>query len=119
MLGLDELANARQSGTLPNHAHWPILAGKALHDCQPIVPIQSVEELIETIGYALEVLDSGDQYERVLDGLARLSDQRLPDFHQRTDGLVKRINKWVWLILEKGFWLDRILMQRTGCFDIG
>ncbi|MBS0204846.1 MAG: hypothetical protein JSS49_18215 [Planctomycetes bacterium] len=56
----------------------------------PIVPISSLEELIDTCAAALESIESADEVERILAGISQLCDVRPDDFDQRTGPLKKR-----------------------------
>jgi hypothetical protein len=49
---------------------------------QPIQPIQTLPDLVEAIAHVLETAGPPDELERVLDGIARLSSQRPPDFER-------------------------------------
>jgi hypothetical protein len=53
----------------------------------PIRPIETLPELVEAVAHVYETAGPPDEIERVLDGIARLSDQRPPDF----DRLVRPI----------------------------
>jgi hypothetical protein len=58
-----------------------------------LTPIASLDELIEELSSAIEGPCDADQFERLLDGLSRLCDQRPPDFITRTAPLLKRTTK--------------------------
>ncbi|MFO1044455.1 MAG: DUF6493 family protein [Planctomycetaceae bacterium] len=58
-----------------------------------MTPIASLDELIEVLSSAIEGPCDADQFERLLDGLSRLCDQRPPDFDTRTAPLIKRATK--------------------------
>jgi hypothetical protein len=55
-----------------------------------LVPVESVDELIELAAALLEGQGTGDDCERFLDGVSRLCDQRPPGFDRRTASLAKR-----------------------------
>ena len=57
----------------------------------PLLPITSVDELIDGVAHAIEAIDSVDEVERLVDGIARLFDDRPADFAARTQALVKRM----------------------------
>lgn len=61
------------------------------NDNERIEPIQTVEELILAVSHAVEVVDSADEVERILDGISRLCDQYPANFSSRTEALKKRI----------------------------
>ncbi|MBS0205628.1 MAG: hypothetical protein JSS49_22220 [Planctomycetes bacterium] len=56
-------------------------------------PIASLDELLDAMLSAIETPCDADQFERILDGLSRLCDQRPPDFATRTAPLLKRAAK--------------------------
>ena len=58
-----------------------------------LTPIASLDELIEELSSAIEGQCDADQFERLLDGLSRLCDQRPADFTSRTAPLLKRTLK--------------------------
>jgi len=70
-----------------------ILATSVLSNVQPLPPIQSLAELIDAISHAVEVVDSADEIERLLDGLSRFCNQKPEDFDIRTAALLKRIQE--------------------------
>src|SRR5207244_1635481 len=55
-----------------------------------IVPIETLDDLIDAAAAAIESPDNYDDCERVLDGVARCCDQRPDDFERRTGPLRKR-----------------------------
>ncbi len=69
----------------------PVLAG-----VQPIVPVNSVEELIDAVAHAVETIESADDVERILDGISRLCNQRPADFQRRSAPLAKRVAESEW-----------------------
>jgi hypothetical protein len=64
-----------------------------LDEADAITPIASVDELIDTVFHAIEVVDSPDELERIIDAISRLADQRPADFDQRVAPLLHRLNK--------------------------
>lgn len=58
----------------------------------PLVPIASVDELIDRVAHAIEAIDVVDEVECLVDGIARLFDERPADFAARTQALVKRMH---------------------------
>lgn len=62
-----------------------------LTSCEPIVPIDTVDELLDAVAHALEEIESADQLERILDGVSRLCGERPPDFEHRAKPLVARL----------------------------
>ncbi len=60
---------------------------------QAVPPITDLDELYAVLGRLLEKVDDPDEFERVLDGLSRLCNQRPPDFDARTKPLRRRVEK--------------------------
>ena len=58
-----------------------------------IEPIGSVDKLIDSVFHAIEVVDSPDELERIIDAISRLADQRPEDFEKRVAPLLHRLNK--------------------------
>ena len=56
----------------------------------PLVPVESVDELVELAAALLEGQGSGDDCERLLDGVSRLCGERPAAFERRTAGLAQR-----------------------------
>ena len=64
---------------------------------EPLEPVRDVDELIELAAALLAGHGDGDDAERFLDGVARLCDERPPQFDRRTQGLVTQAgeeNEW-------------------------
>ena len=91
--GLDEVMAGIEQGRIHTATTWTLLDAPLLTCLQPIQPIETVDELFDAVAHALEHVDSGDEVERILDGLSRLCDQRPGDFDQRAKPIVKRIEK--------------------------
>lgn len=66
----------------------PVLSG-----LEPVVPIASLEELIDAVAHGIEKVDAAIEVERILDGIGRLCDQKPADFERRVAPLIKRIEK--------------------------
>lgn len=58
-------------------------------------PIACLDELIDSVAAAVEECRSGDEVERLLDGLSRFGGQRPRDFELRTEALRKRVESMV------------------------
>lgn len=67
-------------------------AESRLSDAKAIVPIQTLDELIEAASAIIEKFSDADQVERLLDGLSRLCDQRPEDFAVRTAPFQNRMD---------------------------
>jgi len=63
---------------------------RAARDREPLEPVDSVDDLIELAAALLEEQGAGDDAERFLDGVSRLSGQRDARFERRTGALAKR-----------------------------
>ena len=77
----------------PPPLDFDILEASVLSNVQLLRPIQSLEELIDGISHAVEVVDSADEIERLLGGLSRFCNQKPKDFNIRTAALLKRIKE--------------------------
>lgn len=91
--GLDDLLVGVEQGRIHAPTTWTLLDAPLLTRLQRIQPIETVDELFDAVAHALEQVDSGDEVERILDGISRLCDQRPGDFEQRAQPIVKRIEK--------------------------
>lgn len=58
-----------------------------------LAPIANLDELLDLLGRLVHKLDDADDFERALDGLCRLCDQRPPDFAARTAPLRSQVEK--------------------------
>ena len=90
MFGIE---NERLFNQFPPPVKFDILDTHLLSIVNPIQPIQSLEELIDAVSHAVEVVDSADEVERILDGISRLCDQKPDDFDIRTAALLKRVRE--------------------------
>jgi hypothetical protein len=82
---IDNLAYAPITGDI-NDRH--VLFGE-----DRIVPIKSVDELIQTMLHAVEVVDSPDEIERIIDAICRLAGERGADFNAKVAPLLHRIEQ--------------------------
>ncbi len=69
-----------------------------LKRCQPIAPIENIEELIDVCARVIEDGSLVDDAERCLDGLSRMADKKPDNFAQLTAPLLKRVRK----LIQKG-----------------
>lgn len=90
-LGLENYMEDVFSQQLPPPLPWNIHTD-FFNEVECIEPIQTLDELILSVSHAVEVVDSADEVERILDGISRLCDQRPPDFERRTEALKNRIS---------------------------
>lgn len=58
---------------------------------EPLEPIVHVDELLDRVAQAVEVIESADEVECLLDGISRLCDQRSSSFGMRAAPLIQRI----------------------------
>ncbi|WP_455204282.1 DUF6493 family protein [Kaarinaea lacus] len=91
-LGLSQYQNPEAYTKLPPPFSPAITELRVLAKADLIVPIESIEELIDAILHAVEVVESIDEVERILDGVSRLCNQRPDDFVLKTQALLKRID---------------------------
>ncbi|TVS07664.1 MAG: hypothetical protein EA424_29515, partial [Planctomycetaceae bacterium] len=87
---LDQSLAACEAGRPPVPTDPDVAAGW-LAGLAEVTPIRNVEELIDTIGEALERMASPMEIERILDGLSRLGRQRPADFQLRTGAIRQRL----------------------------
>ena len=83
----------------------------------PLLPVESLDELIELSASLLEGQGTGDDAERFLDGVSRLCDQRPRSFERQTAGLLRQAEApqdWVFGGTGRGIvsyvaqaWIDR------------
>lgn len=75
-----------------------------LSSLDPILPIQSVDELFDAVEHAIENIEQGDELERIVDGISRLCDQRPGNFERRAKPLLKHIEKIIssWFSSNRG-----------------
>ncbi|BBO32544.1 DUF6493 family protein [Lacipirellula parvula] len=64
----------------------PILTGVEL-----LPRVESADELLDLVARAVEQVESGDDIERILDGIARLGAQKPPDCERRANPILQRI----------------------------
>ncbi len=64
-----------------------------LTELEEIRPLESFSELLLAASHAMEKVDSGDEIERLIDGLSRLGAERPLDFPEATAALSHRIRK--------------------------
>lgn len=61
-----------------------------LCDLRPVVPIRDLDELIDAVSRAVEMIDTPLDIERILDAIGRFSTSSMPNFRQRTEPLANR-----------------------------
>lgn len=88
----DDVLNGAPAG-LPPALEFDLLDAPVLSSLEPVVPISDLDELIDAVSRAVEVVDSAGEVERILDGLSRLCDRRPDHFESRTAALLKRIRE--------------------------
>ncbi len=64
---------------------------KVLFPEDALVPIGSADELIDAIAHALEVVDSPDEVERIIDAISRFAHDRPADLEARAAPLLHRV----------------------------
>lgn len=91
LAGVDDALDTAASDSLYLGRWFNVNYVPVLTSCAPIIPIATVDELLDAVAHAVERIDSADEIERILDGISRLCDQRPADFEHRTKPLVKRL----------------------------
>lgn len=91
ILGIDNPAILKmESGFLPpieqNILKQHVLAGQ-----EKLNPINDLDELIREVSHAVEVVDSPDNVDQIIDGISRLCDQRPQDFSSKVAPLLNRL----------------------------
>lgn len=93
LASMASLSESNLLGQLPAPITWDLIDRPLLRTIDPITPIHTLEELIDEVAHAVEIVDRIDEVERILDGLSRLCDQKPSDFSVRTSSLLKRIQQ--------------------------
>ena len=73
------------SGNIMDHAVLPTL--------KPLKPIDSLDELISAVSHAVEITETADLVEQILDGISRFCDQFPKDFRSKVSPLRTRLEK--------------------------
>jgi hypothetical protein len=89
--GLDGLDGEVHFSRPPPPLAFALTDVPVLTTLPPLLPIAGIDELIDCVAHAIEAIDSADEVERIVDGIARLFDERPADFAARTQALVKRM----------------------------
>lgn len=103
LAGIDALVEAWEKGGALPPAKFDAADVPQLDPERALVPIRSLEELIDRLLAAVEGLASADEFELLLDGLSRLATPKPDDFAMRTASLAKRITE-----VHAGFADDRL-----------
>jgi hypothetical protein len=72
-----------------------ITAHQILFDEDALTPITSVDDLIQSVFHAVEIVDSPDEVERIIDGISRLAAEIPDDFQERVAPLLHRLRNGV------------------------
>jgi uncharacterized protein DUF6493 len=107
--------DAIESEQMPGALKFGILDIPVLSAVEKIQPIETVDELIDAVSHAIEELESADERERILDGISRLGGERPDDFERRTEPLLKRIDKEVFLYAPQNI-MGGDMQQLLGCW---
>lgn len=97
-------------GTWPPPRRPKPTADVVLPRAEPLEPVTGVSELIELAASLLESQGRGDDAERFLDGVSRLSAERPAGFERQTAGLLRRAGP-DWFDFESGSSLVAILVR--------
>jgi len=60
---------------------------------EPVSHVDSIEELVELVGSALEICEDSNDFERILDGISRFNQQKIEGFSLLTDSIRSRLEK--------------------------
>ncbi|MGH1364308.1 MAG: DUF6493 family protein [Calditrichia bacterium] len=91
LLGLDAYLGEIFPTEIPPPLNIPFQSLRLLDGLERIKPIETFDELLKAVSHAVEIVDSADEVERILDGICRLCDRRPADFALKTEALLKRI----------------------------
>jgi len=78
-------------GVAPPPLPYAITDVAVLADIPAFMPIANVDELIDAVAHAVEQIDSAEEVERIIDGIARLFADRPANFALRTQPVLKRL----------------------------
>lgn len=92
-LGLDEIDLSKNDIGKIKSIQPEVLLFSIKQHCQEIEPINDIDTLIQVISSAVEGLTDCNDFERILDGLSRLCDQKDTDFDSKVAPLLHRLNK--------------------------
>ena len=91
--GVDDMVRSLADGVTPPPLSFEVRDARVLTGVERIEPITDVDELIDVVAHAMETIDNADEFERIMDGISRLCDQKPDNFEARTDAIVRRIAK--------------------------
>ncbi len=91
LAGVDDVLEAIECNRLPPPLEFRLLDVPVLTGTEPVHPIQSVDELLDATAHSIEIVESADEIERILDGISRLCDQRPADFELRAAPIIARL----------------------------
>jgi len=93
ILGIDDPAILEmERGFLPP-IEKNILKQHVLAGLETLTPINDLDELIREVSHAVEVVDTPDLVDQIIDGISRLCDQRPQDFSSKVAPLLNRLEK--------------------------
>jgi Family of unknown function (DUF6493) len=93
----DTTAGPREPQVVSPPPARPAATVELLRDAaRPLEAVGSVDELIELAASLLEGRGTGDDIERLLDGVSRLCNERPPGFERRVAGLLERLEEVSW-----------------------
>jgi len=91
---IDETLAAIEKSEFPPPAQVDVTQISVLPGLQPVTPFNNIEDLVDAIAHAIERVDSPTEFERILDGMCRLCEQRPNDFVEQFKPLVVRTKTW-------------------------
>ena len=92
-LRIDDILVSKTNAYLPIDSN--ILNHQILPTVDPISPITDLDELIAAILHAVEVVDTPDDVDRILDGISRFCSEKPADFSQKIAPLLGRMKQMV------------------------
>jgi hypothetical protein len=91
LAGIDDAISAARLSILPKPAPFRPIDVPVLTAVDRITPILDLDELFDAVAHMIERVDSADEVERVIDGIARLADQRPENFAKRAVPMLLRL----------------------------
>ena len=91
LAGVDEALVAMESKSWPRPLEFSMVEVPVLSGVEPIVPIESHEELLEVVAHAIEEVDNPADFERILDAISRLGRDESEEFQRLAAPLLKRV----------------------------
>src|SRR5690606_17627587 len=91
LAGVDEALAAAENASPPSPLLFSLNEVPVMSGVASVAPIESVDELLDAIAHAAEVVDGAMEIERIIDGVCRLVPPRDEGFARRAAPIVKRL----------------------------